>query len=99
MFVHSIDNLKCTSSDRQMYPKGYKYYRSGTPDLEGEGPEAYATRHVQRDTCGESEPVVRRLRSRHFSKNLPRSSSKLADRATSFCDDFFQGLRGCRWPL
>ena len=30
----SIANLKCTPSDRQMYPWGYMYPRLGTPDLE-----------------------------------------------------------------
>ena len=29
-----IANLKCTPSDRQMYPWGYMYPRLGTPALE-----------------------------------------------------------------
>jgi len=31
--LSSIANLKCTPSDRQMYPWGYMYPRLGTPDL------------------------------------------------------------------
>jgi len=32
--IHSsTDNLKCTPTDRQMYPWAYMYPRLGTPDL------------------------------------------------------------------
>ena len=34
IFCSSIDNLKCTPSDRQMYPWRYMYPRLGTPDLD-----------------------------------------------------------------
>jgi len=30
----SIANLKCTPSDRQMYPQGYMYPRFGTPEID-----------------------------------------------------------------
>jgi len=33
MLFSSIANLKCAPSDREMYPYGYMYPRSGTPDL------------------------------------------------------------------
>jgi len=33
IFCSSIDNLKCTPSDRQMYPWEYMYPRLGTPEL------------------------------------------------------------------
>jgi len=33
IFLPSIANLKCTSSDRQMYPHGYMCPRLGTPEL------------------------------------------------------------------
>jgi len=33
IFCSSIDYLKCTPSDRQMYPWGYMYPRLGTPGL------------------------------------------------------------------
>ena len=33
IFLPSIANLKCTPSDRQMYPQGYMYPRLGTPVL------------------------------------------------------------------
>ena len=32
-FPSGIDNLKCTPSDRQMYPEGYMYPSLGTPGL------------------------------------------------------------------
>jgi len=35
-FCPSIANLKCAPRDRQMYPKGYMYFRLGTPVLECE---------------------------------------------------------------
>jgi len=34
IFLPSIANLKCTPSDRQMYPQGYIYPRLGTPGVE-----------------------------------------------------------------
>ena len=34
IFCSSVDNLKCTPSDRQMYPWGYMYPRLGTPVLD-----------------------------------------------------------------
>jgi len=33
IFLSSIANLKCTPSDRQMYPQGYIYPRLRTPAL------------------------------------------------------------------
>jgi len=34
MLFSSIANLKCTTSDRKIYPWGYMYTRLGTPALE-----------------------------------------------------------------
>jgi len=33
IFLPSTANLKCTPSDRQMYPQGYMYPRLGNPGL------------------------------------------------------------------
>jgi len=34
IFFSSSASLKCTFSDRQIYPWGYMYPRLGTPDLD-----------------------------------------------------------------
>ena len=33
IFIPSIANLKCTPSDKQMYPQGYMHPRLGAPVL------------------------------------------------------------------